>query len=67
MKRMKYPATLRELDIELESLTKSFLDGIRQNAQGLEELSIKFNRLDQSTVQVISQFQQEIEASNATG
>jgi hypothetical protein len=51
MKRMKYPGTLRVLEIELEALTKSFLDGIRENAQELEDLTIKFAKIDATVVE----------------
>ena len=67
MKRMKYPGTLRVLEIELEALTKSFLDGIRENAQELEDLTIKFAKIDATVVEDLNQFQLELAASNITG
>ena len=56
MKRMKYPHTLRILDIELEALTKSFLDGIRENAPLLRELIVKFPKVDATVVEDLNQF-----------
>ena len=34
-KSMRYPGNLRDLDIHVESLTKGFMDSLRENAQSL--------------------------------
>ena len=46
MKRLKYPSLLTILEIQLEALTKSFLDGIRDGAKSLRELTIQFSKVD---------------------
>ena len=45
---MRYPGNLRDLDIHVESLTKGFMDGLRENAQSLQTLTITFNKIDDS-------------------
>jgi hypothetical protein len=53
---MKYPSQLRILDIRLETLSKSFLDGIRKNARNLRELTITFTKVDEQLIEQLSQF-----------
>jgi hypothetical protein len=60
MKRMKYPNTLKVLDVQLEALTKAFLDGIRKNAPSLEEMIITFSRVDETVVETLNSFQLEM-------
>ena len=60
MKRIRYPYTLKCLEVQLESLTRTFLDGIRNNAQNLESLSISFAKVEADVVENINNFQKEI-------
>ena len=60
MKRMKCPYNLKCLEVQLESLTRSFLDGIRNNAQSLESLSITFAKVEADLAENINNFQREI-------
>jgi len=60
MKRMRYPGSLKCLEIQLESLTRAFLDGIKLNASSLESLSITFNRVEADVVENLGSFQREI-------
>lgn len=48
MKQMIFPHDLRILEVQIESLDKSFLKGVRQHNNKLEHLTIKFGRLDNS-------------------
>ena len=46
--------------MQLEVLTTAFLDGIRKNAPGLEDLIITFYRVDETIVETLNSFQLEM-------
>ena len=46
MKRMKFPLSLKVLDVQLASLRRGFIDSLKQNVLNLEELTITFAKVD---------------------